>query len=201
MNIARITSGPLFTNTYIVTGKKSCIVIDPTIESVREVMRICHDEKLKVRYIVNTHSHFDHITGDSEIMEKSKVVLAIHELDFDELVSQQPGLSSFKLNKLRGGSRIKLGENLFTVMHTPGHTPGSICLYSEKGNLLFSGDTLFAGSYGRTDMEGGDSGKMLESLKRIASLPGDVRVLPGHGSETRISNEKWLLGLKKSLPF
>lgn len=201
MEIIKITSGPLLTNTYVVCGKRACIVIDPTHEAVARIMGICQREGFRIEYIVNTHSHFDHITGNSEIIEQTDAVLAVPELDLKDVLSQHPELSNLIVVKLKEGSRVEIEDNVFTVMHTPGHTRGSISLYNEKDKILFSGDTLFAGSYGRTDLEGGDSVQMLESLKRIASLPEDVRVLPGHGSETRISDEKWLQRLTKTLPL
>jgi glyoxylase-like metal-dependent hydrolase (beta-lactamase superfamily II) len=136
--------------------------------------------------------------------------IAVHPLDRDRLVHPEPLFAPFEIVPsipavdLAEGGRIQFGEIDLQVLHTPGHTEGSVCLLQPEAGLLFAGDTLFAGGWGRTDLPGGSEEQMVESLSRLAELPDDLRVLPGHGEATTIERERPLLERVKAtrrLPF
>lgn len=198
MIVKKITVGPLEENCYIVgdESSKHAMVIDPGDEPDR-VLEIIKNEHLTVTSIVCTHAHFDHIgavgdlkkaTGaqvlihreDSELYEGAKDQAAIWGFDFDETPKPDGYLDE--------NDTIKVGSLTFTVLHTPGHSPGGICLYGE--GIVITGDTLFQGSVGRTDMHGGDVKKLQASFKRLLDLPVDTIVLPGHGPDTTIGRER-----------
>jgi hydroxyacylglutathione hydrolase len=184
--------GMLYTNCYVACCQKTkeALIIDPGLEYTQESIPISNyiaKEELKVKFIINTHGHDDHIKGDSVFQEKYKVPVCIHRLDEHYLgeVSFKPSLPNVLLDD---GSQIVCGEETLKVLHTPGHTQGSICLIGEK--LVFTGDTLFAGSIGRTDFEGGSIKEMQASLKKIKQLPDYLLVYSGHGETTIMAQEK-----------
>jgi glyoxylase-like metal-dependent hydrolase (beta-lactamase superfamily II) len=153
---------------------------------------------LRLHVIGNSHGHVDHIYDNAPLKRASGAPLAIHPDDAYRL----DGRNSYGFavepstpdRDLREGEQLRVGNLVFDVLHTPGHTEGSVCLYEERHALLLSGDVLFAGSYGRTDLPGGSDADMVASLARLArDLPDGVRVLPGHGPETTIGQERpWL---------
>lgn len=199
MKIIPIEVGNLGTNCYIVFDEisKEALILDPGGSAVR-IMAEIGNNQLKVKYIVNTHGHADHVLDNLKVKEKSGALLLIHEADSDMLISPQKNLSAFiggaavcgpadKL--LKDGDEIKIGDIKFTILHTPGHTPGGICLLS--GDILFSGDTLFAESIGRTDFPGGSYRQLLDSIReKLLPLHDEVKVYPGHGAETTIGWER-----------
>ncbi|MCX8153643.1 MAG: MBL fold metallo-hydrolase [Candidatus Bathyarchaeota archaeon] len=192
MQIQTFTVGMLSTNCYVVNCEKTkeAIIIDPGLESAEEAEQVfCHVEqcKLKVRFIVNTHGHPDHIKGDGLLKKKYSVPICIHTYDACCLHSVDAATRPANI-LLEEGVLLKIGRITLKVMHTPGHTPGSISLLGE--NLVFTGDTLFAGSIGRTDFPGGSEKDMRCSLKKLASLPEQCAVYPGHGATTTIGEEK-----------
>jgi len=199
--IETFITGPLDTNTYLVIDEVSrrAFVIDAGKDSCKEILEAVEEREFKIIYIINTHGHWDHTADDKILRDSTKAELVIHELDAD-LLAKGISLPHFNLTTqaikpdflLRDGDLLKLGDNGWKIIHTPGHTRGSICVYSKDKRTIFSGDLLFAGSYGRTDLEGGDELKMMDSLKRIASLPKNTQVFPGHGERTSIGKEKWL---------
>lgn len=201
MVIAAIAVGNLATNCYIVScdDTKEAVVIDPGGDADR-IIDYIDKEELKVKYIINTHGHHDHILANREIKDHTNAELLIHEDDAPMLVSPEKNFSEFLGDKnqspkedkaLRDGELIKFGKACkFKVIHTPGHTQGGICLYAEEENILFAGDTLFYGSIGRTDLPGSNYQKMIKSLTRLMKLPDKTMVLPGHGPKTSIANEK-----------
>jgi hydroxyacylglutathione hydrolase len=156
---------------------------------------------LRLDLIVNTHGHTDH-TAEDEILRKiTGAKLAIHELDayrlaLDDEASEQLQIQKIPIEpdfQLVNGAEINVGPNIsLKVIHTPGHTEGSICLYQEKLGQLFSGDTLFAGGYGRLDGVGADPAAMISSLTQLMTLPGATEVYPGHGAFTTIEAESWI---------
>jgi glyoxylase-like metal-dependent hydrolase (beta-lactamase superfamily II) len=201
--IKSFISGALETNTYLVIDKisKKAIIIDPS-SAHKEILEAVEKDKLKLVYIVNTHGHEDHTSDNKILRDATKAKLAIHELDAGLLEKGTPSLySSLEIQPikpdllLKDGNVLKIGNEELKVIHTPGHTPGSICLYNESNKVVFTGDLLFAGSYGRTDLEGGDELKIMNSLKKIASLPKDIKIFPGHGEKTTIGEEEWLKDL------
>ena len=186
MNIKTLILGPLQVNCYILWETEQCLVIDPGFEPER-VMKTCDELGLKIQAILLTHGHFDHVGGVKKIAEKTGCQVFLHP---DEL-SLPPFITSGKLyytDTYAEGDEITLAGMTFTVLHTPGHTPGAVCLHF--GDHLFTGDTLFAGSCGRTDLPGGSFATIKASLKRLASLPGNASIYPGHGEETTLETER-----------
>jgi glyoxylase-like metal-dependent hydrolase (beta-lactamase superfamily II) len=189
--------GPLLTNCYIVHDNGEAIVIDPGWEGDVVVDKL---EKMgvKVKMVIATHLHIDHVNGVSEVLERFKPTWAYHE-DEEKLWGLLPGMArafGFKHPDLphadvllKEGDLIKLGHLRLKVLHTPGHSPGSISLLGE--GLVFDGDLLFEGSIGRTDFPLGDLGTLEDSIrKRIYTLDKDVQVFPGHGPMTTVGVEK-----------
>jgi len=177
MRVIRVIASSIGNNSYILLTKKPA-VIDPS-ENLDAILNHLKEHiKLEdLEYIILTHYHFDHVFGVPKLKGVTKAKVMIHELDAKFL--------DFKLDKLlKDNDVIDLGDCSLKVIHTPGHTPGSICLYESKSKSLFSGDTIFThGSLGRTDLTGGNIEQLIESIKKISKL--DVKVLyPGHGEIT-----------------
>ena len=196
MRVRRLTLGPLETNCWIVDDGAGgpALVIDPADEP-QEILEALSDAA--VAWIVLTHGHFDHIGAVAEIVCEAGAPLAVHEADAVSMTTAAGSggaLFGFDVSApgadrvLHDGDTLDAGVTRLTVMHTPGHTAGSICLLGE--GHLFSGDTLFAGSVGRTDFAGGDMGAMGRSIGLLASLSDEVVVHPGHGPETTIGRER-----------
>lgn len=182
-------------NCYVVYGQNEAIIIDP-IDNDVQVLDFLKQNDLKVVGIVNTHGHFDHITGNVWFKEQTGAPIMIHEADQAFLYNHNLNLSeligvSIKASKadqiLIDGSEITIGDEKLTVLHTPGHTPGCICLYSE--GILISGDTLFKQSIGRTDLPGSNFEQLIASLEKIKQLPQDTKIYPGHGESTTLAAE------------
>ena len=189
MRTKRICVGPLQTNCYIIEDEtpngRFCAVVDPGDDP----KTIEENLPRSLTHIILTHAHFDH-AGALEAVHKAHpaALFAVGEhepLDSAYTFYSHPDLVIPPVDiLLEEGARI----GPFTVIHTPGHTKGSICLYSKKDNLLLSGDTLFCGGYGRTDL-GGSMADMQASLARLSQLPPETKVLPGHGDPTTIGRE------------
>jgi len=198
MIVRKFVIGPLENNCFIVSDEKSkeCAVVDPGDEPDR-ILEFIRENALRVKYIVCTHGHFDHVGAVSDIKKETGASVVIHREDlavyirakdqaalwgFD--VDPQPPPDSF----VSEGDILGIGDLRFEVLHTPGHSPGGICLYGE--GILITGDTLFAGSVGRTDFPGGDLRALKKSFKRLMSFTDDTKVLPGHGPESTIGKER-----------
>lgn len=199
MKIIALSVGLLEANCYIVYDEKSkdAMVIDPGGDGEYILSKI--DEKgLKVRYIVLTHGHFDHIGATGFLKDKTSGLIAIHKLDAENLRDGDKNLSSsmgIELPQLKAdlllehGSTIKLGDTECKILHTPGHSEGSICILFP--GIVFTGDTLFRGSIGRTDFPGGNYKVLLKSIaENLLTLDDNTVVYPGHGFETSIGIEK-----------
>ena len=192
MLIETFPVGMLSANCYVVSSSqaKEAIIIDPGIDFPSEgqvIFDYIKAVQLKIKYIVNTHGHDDHTKGDAFFQEKYHVPICIHSLDAYFISVLESG--TFPANvKLEDGNAIQFGDETLKVMHTPGHTPGSICLVGEK--LVFTGDTLFAGGIGRTDFSGGSDRDMRLSLGKLLRLPDNYVVYPGHGTTSVIGEEK-----------
>lgn len=198
MKIYSLCLGDLATNCYIIeTLKDNAVVIDPA-DSANTILKVLENNRLTLRKILLTHGHFDHILACEELREKTGAEVFIHEKDFGKLTDTVKNLFEWhgvgKYNPIKSATVINEGDVItqdefsVTVMHTPGHTSGSVC-YIGSG-VIFSGDTLFAGSIGRTDFPTSSVKQMHESLKKLAALDKDYTVLSGHGPQTKLSEEK-----------
>jgi len=184
--------GMLSTNCYVAScpQTKNAIIIDPGLDlpvEAQPIIDYIHEAGLNVKFIVNTHGHSDHVKGNLWFQRKYPVPICIHTLDARFLADLRSDDSTPNI-LLEEGSVISCGQETLRVLHTPGHTPGSICLVGEK--LVFSGDTLFAGGIGRTDFPEGSISDMRLSLQKIVDLPDYMLVYPGHGETTMIGEEK-----------
>lgn len=199
MKIIRLEVGQLGANCYIVYCLKTLqgTVIDPGGNGM-DIIKILKRDNIKVTCIINTHGHADHIAANDEIKEATGAPVLIHSADANMLTSAPGNLSSFIGSNLicqpadrllNDGEKIMVGALEFQVIHTPGHTPGGICLLAK--DTLFSGDTLFAESIGRSDFPGGSHSQLIHSIKnRLLVLPDQTTVLPGHGEATTIGDER-----------
>jgi len=199
MFVKKIIVGQMEANCYLLADEKTkrAIIIDPG-EEAKRILHEIEQNKLKVIYIVNTHAHIDHIGANDEIRKKTGASLLIHSADASYLKNAEMNLSIAMgrikeflppTQLLEEGEKIKVDEISLEVLHTPGHTPGSICLYIK--DRLFTGDTLFAGSIGRTDLPGGNFKDLQNSIKeKLLIFPNKVIVHPGHGPDTNIGKEK-----------
>ena len=201
IKVETLTLGPMANDTYIVTDEATgdVAVIDPSFR-VRALLESVASIKGKVKLILLTHRHFDHLLGAAALKELTGAKTAIHALDKDGLTDPEISRATFQ-GRLSGdvqtslpadilladGDTLQLGETQITVLHTPGHTEGSVCFIT--GDSLFTGDTLFAGGIGRTDLPTGDSSAMCQSLRKIAALDGALAVYPGHEEATTLAAE------------
>ena len=188
MKVYALPLGDYQTNCYIIheDGEKSCILIDPGYQS-DDILDACSEKGLSIAAILLTHGHFDHVGAVKELAAETGCPVYLHEAD----LTMPPMMTAGKLYYTHGyaeGDRLNIAGMDLTVLHTPGHTPGSVCLKIE--NHLFSGDTLFAGSCGRTDLPGGSWKTIQDSLQRLARLEGNLWVHPGHGQSTTLAQEK-----------
>lgn len=200
MILERISVGIYATNCYVIGCEETLqgAIVDPGGDA-QEILRLVEKHRLRIKYIIVTHGHFDHIGALAEVKEETGAQVAIHKGDQDMLTN--PGKS---LASIVGGNRnitnpdvlledeaiLEVGSLRLEIIHTPGHTPGGICIKIEESTLL-SGDTLFAGSIGRTDLPGGDYDALIDSIKtKLMHLDDNMRVYPGHGPVTTIGGEK-----------
>ena len=207
-----MTTGPVGTNVYVLGDVRTqeAIAIDTATPSVRWLTQQLADEGWDLRMIISTHRHWDHIGDNAEAVVATGASLAVHIADRhglenpDAMSAPFPIPPSIPALDLEEGSRIRFGDIDLQVLHTPGHTEGSVCLLSHEERVLLSGDTLVAGGWGRTDLPGGDHEAMIASLSRLSTLEDGLTVLPGHGPQTTIGREKaWLqmVAREQKLPF
>ncbi|NWH04208.1 MBL fold metallo-hydrolase [Desulfobacter latus] len=199
MIIRKLEVGPIMANCYIVGCEetKQAAVIDPGDDADRILMTLAEAE-LKAKYLINTHGHFDHVGANKRMKDATGAQIAVHPDDEPMLSDLSKHAAMFGLKTenspsadihLKDGETITFGNITFEVIHTPGHSPGGICLYTP--GHLFVGDTLFMGSIGRTDLPGGDHATLISSIKtKLLNLDEKTIVYPGHGPETSIANEK-----------
>ena len=201
MRISNYVCGPLGVNTYIVqdegTGKAVIIDAAELIDEMKE--HIDRIGKENIVAILLTHCHFDHTMGAADLRDYTGAPVMIHNLERDWLDDPQKNSVKYFMmasgavfpkpdSVFHDGDEIEVGDTVLRVMHTAGHSPGSCCFMAE--NVIFSGDTLFQCSVGRTDLEGGNSRHLRESLARLMAIDGDRKVYPGHGSPTALSYER-----------
>ena len=199
MIIKTLEVGPIMANCYILGCEetKEAVVIDPGDEADRILMTLAQDN-LTVKYIINTHGHFDHVGANKELKEATNAEIMIHADDEPMLSELSLHAAAFGLAvdnsptadiTLSDNDEIKFGNITLKVIHTPGHSEGGVCLLTDK--VLISGDTLFAGSIGRTDLPGGDYDTLISSIKtKLLRLDDDIIVYTGHGPATTIGREK-----------
>lgn len=201
MDLLARSVGPLATNVYVLAdpASREAIAIDTAIPSLRWIADELAARDWSLRLIVSTHGHWDHIGDNAAVAAHTGAPIAVHPLDRERLTSPQPLWAPFEIPpsvpavELAEGGVVRFGEITLEVLHTPGHTEGSVCLLARDAGLLLAGDTLFAGGWGRVDLPGGSAEAMAESLARLSRLEDDVRVLPGHGATSTIGRERaWL---------
>lgn len=204
--------GPLGTNLHVLTDERSgeAIAIDTAIPSLPWITDELATRGWTLKLIVSTHGHWDHIGDNARVAEHTGARIAVHPLDAERLTDPQPMWAPFDIPpsvpavELAEGGEVRFGSIQLTVLHTPGHTAGSVCLLAPEDGLLFSGDTLFAGSFGRVDLPGSDPAAMVESLARLGGLQDRIAVFPGHGPSTAIGRERpWLewIARERRLPI
>lgn len=209
MKIENMILGPLANNVYLIEGPEGVVVVDPSCEAAR--IREALGER-SVAAIVLTHAHWDHVGAAKELRDATGAPVVASSADAPVIAGDEPFLTGSEFEPcpvdvvVEDGQDVLLGGLPWQVMVTPGHTPGSMCLYyagegadagaGEEGvdrPILIAGDTLFRGAHGRTDFKGGSQRDMLESLRRLKQLPDETLVLPGHNELTTIGSEKhWI---------
>lgn len=203
MKIEHLTLGAYETNCYVLRDEQSsrdCLVIDPGLDA-EPLLSLLEEQQWNPVAVLLTHGHIDHIAGVATLREAfPDVKVFIHELDGAMLCEPHANLSvmsgmAFATEpqdvSLQDGHIIEQAGIKLLALHTPGHTPGGICLYSQSDGLAFVGDTLFAGSVGRTDFPGGSMYQLINSVKnKLFTLPDETKVYPGHGSPTTIAYER-----------
>lgn len=204
MKIKQFVLNPFQENTYLLydeTGE--AIIVDAgcyTTSEAAEVKRFTDENKLTVKYLVNTHCHIDHILGINALRDIYNVDCYAHREELPTLQMAPQHAMMFGLvidtvpkveKTIDEGDELKFGNTTLKVIHTPGHTLGGVCLYSEKDKMLITGDTLFQGSIGRTDLGGGSFDTIIHSITtKLLALPDDVMIFPGHGDSSTIGKER-----------
>jgi glyoxylase-like metal-dependent hydrolase (beta-lactamase superfamily II) len=204
MTIDVFTFNPFQENTYLLSDDSGdCIIIDPGCYEPREkeeLQRFIDDRKLKPVRLINTHCHIDHVLGNRFVQDTYHLQLELHFLEIPLLhavadygsqfgIFCEPSREPFAY--LNEGDTVTFGQSELKLLHTPGHSPGGLCLYNEKDKALVAGDVLFQASIGRTDLPGGDYETLIRSIReKLLTLPDDVTVYPGHGPATTIGDEK-----------
>jgi glyoxylase-like metal-dependent hydrolase (beta-lactamase superfamily II) len=203
VEIKKLVFNPIQENTYIVyDDTNECVIIDPGCQKPLEnntLKQFIDNNGLKPKMVLNTHCHFDHIFGNNFVCREYGVESWASEGELVNIRRFTASASLFGISAeqphapshfLENDEVIKFGNSELKVITTPGHSPGSVCFYSETENFLIAGDTLFAGSIGRTDLPGGDYDTIKESLKKLIALPDLTKVYCGHGPDTSIGRER-----------
>ncbi len=200
MEILSRAVGPAATNVYVLgdPSTREALAVDTARPCVAWLTALLAERGWSLRLVVSSHRHWDHIGDNAEVTATTGAALAVHALDRHGLEAP-PATAPFPIPpsvpalELAEGGVIRFGELQLEVLHTPGHTEGSVCLFAREAGVLLSGDTLFAGGWGRIDLPGGSADQMVESLRRLARLDDVVRFLPGHGPASTIGRERsWL---------
>jgi glyoxylase-like metal-dependent hydrolase (beta-lactamase superfamily II) len=192
MEIKRFVGGNIDSNGYIIfeKGDSACYIIDPGYAGER-FLRAAEEAGLQIRGILLTHCHFDHVGGVQKILSAADCPVCMHK---DEAASYKGRVDTL----LSGGESLPLRDESILVLHTPGHTRGSVCFYSERGRVVFTGDTIFNVDLGRTDLGGGSAAEMERSVREtVSAWPSDTMLYPGHGDPcnmrfVRIHNGEYL---------
>ncbi len=205
LTVETFTGGPIDTNAYLVFDdeSKQMLIIDAPLDVDEPLDNRAHELGGEVVLVVLTHSHWDHIGTTNSLHNRFSAPVAAHPLAKEQLAKPASSVTDLPVEIppiypdrwLTDGDLVPLGNHEFVVMHLPGHAEEHIALYSEPDRMLLSGDVLFPHGHGRTDIPGASDEQMAASLKRLAGLPGDVEVYPGHGNPTTIGKETWLKDL------
>jgi hydroxyacylglutathione hydrolase len=202
MKIQVFACGPFETNAYILACSKTnqAVIVDPAPNSFNLIKTHLTENQLIPQKILLTHSHWDHIADVAALKKHYQIPVYVHSLDAPNL--EKPGSDSLPCwisiegvkpdGFLEENEQVNFGDLRFVVMHTPGHSPGSLCLYSKENNVLISGDTLFKGTIGNISFPTSQPDLMWISLKKLAKLPPQTKIYPGHGPTTTIEKETWL---------
>jgi hydroxyacylglutathione hydrolase len=195
MKIEKIVVGIIKTNCYLVSMSGNCFLIDPGADATEIIKKL---KNLKLDFILLTHGHFDHLLAVQEVIDAYPDAIIYLNPKENPIIKFTPNQSkalgqnikdfNLKFKSIKDGDGVNFEDKKIKVIATPGHTPGSVCFL--LGDTLFSGDTLFNQNIGRTDLLGGNSEQIKQSLNKLAKLPDDTIVLPGHGPETTIVHEK-----------
>lgn len=198
--VKAFSEGLLGSNTYLYTNSGEGMIVDCG-NPPQKIYEYCETDGITVRCIVLTHGHYDHAHYVNEYKELFPSAQTVAHRDETAVLNNpeanvsalfgEPTVYAAPDKAVADGDLLNVGDACFKVLHTPGHTPGGICLYCEKEKLMFTGDTLFCGGYGRTDFLYGDENALFSSLKRITSVSGDTVFYSGHGIEGRIEYEKY----------
>lgn len=201
MEVLSRAVGPIATNVYVLGDEASreAIAVDTATPSVGWLTERLADRGWTLKLIVSTHRHWDHIGDNAAVSTATGAPIAVHASDRHGLEHPNASLAPFPIPpsvpalELAERGFVRFGQMRLEVLHTPGHTEGSVCLLSGEAGLLLSGDTLFAGGWGRVDLEGGSPEAMVASIERLSRLDPSLRVLPGHGPATTIERERaWM---------
>ena len=206
MRVQAIVGGAGLAVGYLVSdhASRAALMIDAPPGTKRRVMEVLGSHDLRLECIVSTHGHWDSCADCAALVEATGAPLLAHSWDATRLANPNLTLepnSPFKVQGCRAdrglsdGEILQVGRLEFSVLHTPGHSPGSICLYEEAKQAIFTGDTLLAGKVGNTDAPGGNTQMLAESLRRLGSLPPATQVFPAHGQTTTIALESWIFEL------
>ncbi len=200
--IVTLTMGLLQTNCYLVgdPASRQAVVIDP-VDRAPLIVQTARERGWTIQHILATHGHFDHILASAELRQMTGAPFYVHALDLDAVREMRERVRAWLSievppaavpdRQVAEGDAITAGALVFDVLHTPGHTPGHVSYVLRGAGVVFSGDVLFCGTVGRTDLEGGDYATLMKSIvTRLLPLGDDVRVLPGHMSETTIGYER-----------
>ena len=203
MEIRRFTFNPFQTNCYVCHDGTEAVIVDPSSAEEMEhqvVERYVEENSLEIRHLLLTHGHIDHIFGCAHFARKYGLGWQMHREDVPLLARAEDQASMFGVPieappepevLLSEGDRIYLGESELEVLHTPGHSPGSICFFERGAGAIVAGDVLFQGSIGRTDLWRGSLPELMQSIfQKLVPLGDDVRVFPGHGPDTTIGRER-----------
>jgi len=200
-------SGPALTNCVLLAcdRTKKGVIVDAPLDVGEQLIERIEELGLSMEMLLLTHSHWDHTADAAFLKKKLKIPVYVHKLDAQNL--EEPGSDGLPLlvdipkvipdHFLQDNQELILGDLVLKVIHTPGHTPGGVCFYLEKEKTLLSGDTIFRGTIGNLSFPTSDPDKMWHSLERLSKIPPETRVIPGHGEETTIGQEKWLPDAKE----
>lgn len=200
LEIVQVPAGPIDTNAYVVMDPDAgqALIFDAPPDSEIDIDSVIVEHGVRPVALVVTHTHWDHIGDVAALADRFAVPVLVHELERERLANPPSGAPvpiapAIADRVLNDGDEVTLGSHRFVVLHTPGHSPGQISLYSEADGVMFGGDTLFPNGYGRVDIPGASEEQTLETMRRLLTLPDHVTIYTGHGLPTTIGKERpWM---------